>query len=40
MQLVITLPADVAETKGATGTYPFVIDRWYRSFPVEPRSGR
>jgi hypothetical protein len=40
MQLVITHPIDVPETKGADGTYPFVIDRCYRYFPVEPRGGR
>jgi hypothetical protein len=37
MQLVITHPTDLLETKGNDGTYAFVADRYERYFPVEPR---
>jgi hypothetical protein len=37
MQLVITHPTDLVETKGNDGTYPFVVDRYERYFAVEPR---
>ncbi len=37
MQLVITHPTDLRETKKCDVTYPFVVDRYERYFPVEAR---
>ena len=37
MELVITHPTDLPETKRGDVTYPFVVDRYERYFPVEPR---
>ena len=37
MQLVITHPTDLPETRNGGDPYPFVIDRYERYFPVEPR---
>ena len=37
MQLVITHPTDLPETKRGDVTYPFVVNRYERYFPVEPR---
>jgi hypothetical protein len=40
MQLVITHPTDLPETKRGDETYPFVVDRYERYFPVEPSIRR
>src|SRR5215212_1279885 len=37
MQLVLTHPTDLPETRNGGDTYPFVVDRYERYFPVEPR---
>jgi hypothetical protein len=36
MQLVITHPTDLPEAKNSNGTYPSVVDRYERYFPIEP----
>jgi hypothetical protein len=37
MQLVITHPTDLTERRNGGDTYPFVVDRYERYFPVEAR---
>jgi hypothetical protein len=40
MQLVITHPTDLSRTTQSGDTYPFVVDRYERYFPVEPIRSR
>jgi hypothetical protein len=40
MQLVITHPTDLSRTTQSPDTYPFVVDRYERFFPVEPIRSR